>query len=322
MLIPRFWAEAWARQRERNRQITIRRFGWSDVSQDDSQAMAEARANEALQRAIRGEVLVRREAAVAYSGVGLPIREEILETLGRAVVTRNSYGARCLNTPDVLFADVDAEPPSIWWPTLLSTVLAAAGAWWLSPPTRRGVLALVVFLVAYAIFNTVVRAIWGRFQGSEARVRSGRDRIARFVAGHPGWAVRIYRTPSGLRAMATHRRFAPGDPEVRACFDAIRVDKVYAQMCANQQCFRARLTPKPWRMGMKPMTPRAAWPVPPEKRPQREAWVAQYEAASRGYAACRFVEAVGSGAVDIDVETVRRFHDDACRALDERLPIA
>jgi hypothetical protein len=75
-------------------------------------------------------------------------------------------------------------------------------------------------------------------------------------------------------------------------------------------------------MGMKPMTPRATWPVPPEKRPAREAWVAQYEAASRGYAACRFLEAVGSGAVHIDIETVRRFHDDACRALDERLPIA
>src|SRR5690349_7262445 len=102
MLIPRFWAEARARHRERTRQITIRRFGWSDASQDEAQAMAEARANEALQRAIRGEILIRREASVAYGGVGLPIREEILEIVGRNVVTRNSYGARCLNTPDVL----------------------------------------------------------------------------------------------------------------------------------------------------------------------------------------------------------------------------
>ena len=321
MLIPRFWAEARVRHRERTRQITIRRFGWSDVSQDEAQVMAEARANEALQRAIRGEVLVRRERAVAYSGVGLPIREEILETFGRFVVTRNSYGARCLNTPDVLIADLDSELPSVGWPILLSTVLATGGAWWLSPP-RRGLPALVVFLVAYAILNVVVNAIWRRFQGQDARVRAGRQRIARFVASHAGWAVRVYRTPSGLRAMATHRLFTPDDPEVRAFFDAVHVDKVYAQMCANQQCFRARLTPKPWRIGLKQMTPRSAWPVPPEKRAERDAWIAQYEAASRGYAACRLLEAVGSGTVHIDVENVRRVHDDTCRALDERLPIA
>ena len=322
MLIPRFWAEARARHRERTRQITIRRFGWSDASQDEAQAMAEARANEALQRAIRGEILIRREASVAYSGVGLPIREEILETFGRNVVTRNSYGARCLNTPDVLFADVDAEQTSTPWLIVVTLALALAT----TVVFARGYslkAALGVFLFAFTIFTLVGLAIERRIRNPEAPARAARARIARFVAAHPGWAVRIYRTPSGLRAMATHRLFAPDDPEVKAFFDAIDVDKVYAQMCANQQCFRARLTPKPWRIGMKHIKPRTTtWPVPTEKRPARDAWIAQYEAKSRGYAACRSLEAVGSGAVHIDVETVRRFHDVACRALDESLPIA
>ena len=61
----RFGVAARARQRDGNRQITIRRFGWSDVSQDEAQAMADARTSEALQRAIRGEVLIRRERATA-----------------------------------------------------------------------------------------------------------------------------------------------------------------------------------------------------------------------------------------------------------------
>ena len=91
MLIPQFWAEARARHRERNRQITIRRFGWSTESQADAQAMAETRAAEALQRVIRGERLIRREPSVPYGGaVGLPIREEIIERVGRVVITRNS----------------------------------------------------------------------------------------------------------------------------------------------------------------------------------------------------------------------------------------
>ncbi len=106
-------------------------------------------------------------------------------------------------------------------------------------------------------------------------------------------------------------------------FDAVGVDPVYARMCLNQQCFRARLTPKPWRIGIAAhMKPRpGVWPVAPERRPVRDAWIANYEAASRGYAACRFLDAVGTGAVHIDIERVRRLHDDASKALQD-LPIA
>ena len=117
MLIPEFWAEARVRHRGtdargRNRQWTVRRFGWSQFSQADAEAMAQQRADAALQRIMAGESLPRREAKVPYNSAdGLPIREEVLERLEHgAVVTRNSYGAHCLNTPDVLFADLDFEP--------------------------------------------------------------------------------------------------------------------------------------------------------------------------------------------------------------------
>jgi hypothetical protein len=326
MLIPQYWAEARARHRQGNRQITIRRFGWSDISQNDAYAMAEARATEALRRAISGERLTRREPRVAYNGAdGLPIREEIVERFGQVVITRNSYGARCLNTPNVLFADVDVAAPSPIWLAVLSTLVAAAAGVAVYQRFASYVAALVVFGVGYTIINAMAHLVYNRLdQHGDRRVRRARERIARFVDAHPGWAVRIYRTPSGLRAMATHRLFTPGDPVVREFFAAIGVDPVYARMCENQQCFRARLSPKPWRIGVtKHIKPRrGAWPVPPETRPAREAWIAAYETASRGYATCRFLEAVGSGAVNIDAEIVRRFHDDACRALDERLPLA
>jgi hypothetical protein len=326
MIVPAYWAESRVRHRERERQVTVRRFGWSDVSQDDAQAMADARAREALQRVLAGETLPRREPRVGYNGAaGVPIREEIVERFGQAIVTRNSYGARCLNTPNVLFADVDTDAPfPEWLVTVIGVAAIGVGAtlWWMGKSTVVSLIAVVaVFFVVAAIALAAHRAAIG---GPERRVRAARRRIARFVASHPGWAVRVYRTPSGLRAMATHQTFTPDDPAVKAFFAAIRVDKVYAQMCANQQCFRARLSPKPWRIGMKShMRPRpGVWPVAPDKRPMREAWIAEYEAKARGFAACRFVEAVGTGALQIDVETVRRVHDDACRALDERLPLA
>jgi len=36
----------------------------------------------------------------------VPIREEIVSRHGDTIITRNSYGARCLNTPNALFADI------------------------------------------------------------------------------------------------------------------------------------------------------------------------------------------------------------------------
>ena len=130
MIVPTYWAESRLRRRTHARQVTVRRFGWSDVSQADAQANADERAQEALDRLRSGEKLPRREPKVAYNGaIGVPIREEIVERHGETVVTRNSYGALCLNTPNVLFADVDfATGPGCgyaFW--LLVALLAGAG---------------------------------------------------------------------------------------------------------------------------------------------------------------------------------------------------
>lgn len=327
MIVPAFWAEGRAQVRHQDRQVTVRRFGWSDASQAEAQAMADTRAAEALQRIVRGETLVRREPKVPYNGAaGVPIREEIVERYGQLVITRNSYGARCLNTPDVLFADVDADTP---FPEWLVQVIAFATMgvgvyfWWTGRSGGFAALAWVLTFFLVASVTYLVRRIAAGRAALDHKVASARRRVARWVAAHPGWAVRTYRTPSGLRVMATHQRFSPNDPIVRAFFDAIGVDRVYARMCANQQCFRARLTPKPWRIGIDAhMKPRpGVWPVNPERRAERDAWIARYEVMSRSHAACRFLESVGTGTVHIDIETVRRLHDDESKALQE-LPIA
>src|ERR1051325_3351768 len=114
MLIPKFWAEGRVQGRTPEQQVTVRRFGWSDESQANAQAMADARAHEALARLLRGEKLPRRELKRAYNGSeGGPIREEIGAGYADTRLTRNSYGAVCLNTPNVLFADIDfTDQPS------------------------------------------------------------------------------------------------------------------------------------------------------------------------------------------------------------------
>jgi len=74
-----------------DRQITARRFGWSDSSQKDAQRRAEERVQEAFEKLARGEKLTHRENKVRNNGAdGVPIREEIVDRLDDIVVTRNS----------------------------------------------------------------------------------------------------------------------------------------------------------------------------------------------------------------------------------------
>ena len=115
MIVPDYWAEAKRRHRTRERQTTVLRYGWSVSSLAEAQQMADQRADDALARILAGERLDRRELKVAYNGAdGMPIREEVLERFGRHVVTRNAYGAHCLNTPVGLFADIPPRRQRGW----------------------------------------------------------------------------------------------------------------------------------------------------------------------------------------------------------------
>ena len=96
MIVPSFWAEARAQYRRKGKQITIRRFGWSDASEEAAQHNAQAHVDEALARAVSGGPLLRRERKVPYNGGnGLPIREEVIARFDETVipVTRTARAA-------------------------------------------------------------------------------------------------------------------------------------------------------------------------------------------------------------------------------------
>ena len=58
MIIPNHWAESRQQQKIDGRQWTIRRFGWSDRSMEEAQAMADQRVAEALKRVVAGETIL------------------------------------------------------------------------------------------------------------------------------------------------------------------------------------------------------------------------------------------------------------------------
>lgn len=326
MIVPDHWAQASLRERHRGRQVTVHRFGWSTTSLADAQAMAQSRAAEAMRRILAGEALDRRERKTAYNGAfGVPIREEVLARHGEEVITRNAYGARCLNTPAALIADIDFMPAgrartAVATGVVLTALGALAGIALQSRGLAIGALILAL-LLAVPVSAALQRLLTAARGGPE---RAARRRIDRFLAMHPAWGLRLYRTPAGLRAIATHRRFDPADPEVAGFFSAIGADPLYVRMCMHQRCFRARLSAKPWRIGIAGhLRPRpGVWPVRPEQLDQRHQWVAAYEPVAARFAACHHVATLGSGAVHADVQGVIALHDRESRALRHELPLA
>jgi hypothetical protein len=325
MIVPQHWAEAIRRERIDGRQVTVRRFGWSDRDRDEAQTLAESRATEALERLRRGEVTPRREPRVPYNGAeGVPIREEIVRRVGEVVITRNSYGALCLNVADVLFADVDFERPgSPVAGCVLGLVLAPLCSWWgLGVAGRQGaVVGFVLGAVVGFAIPKLLRHLAVRLRGGAERVAI--RRVERLVRRHPDWRLELYRTPAGLRVLCTHGTFDPTGAETEEVFRTLDADPLYRRMCVRQRCFRARLSAKPWRIGIPGhLRPRpGVWPVDAGRLEQRRAWLADYDRRAAAFAACRHLRTLGEGAEHPRAAQVRALHDPLSRA-HEALPIA
>lgn len=200
------------------------------------------------------------------------------------------------------------------------SVMAAAGKSLGSLLAAAAAGVLLTLVSSLPIANRIHQIVVQARGGPEAVARAN---ILRFMSTRPDWLVHVYRTPAGLRLLATHRLFDPLEAEVAECFQALVADPVYAAMCLNQHCFRARVSAKPWRIGIGDhIRPRpGTWPVSPERLPQRRAWLERYDRAAAGFAACRFIESIGKGASDPAAQAVKQSHDELSRA-HSTLPIA
>jgi hypothetical protein len=306
MFIPEYWAEASRIVDNGKRRLTLRRFGWSNEDQEAAQLHANQRLDEAVANWELDPSILRRERKVAYNGSdGVPIREEVIDSNEHYVITRNTYGALCLNTQNVLIADVDQTEPNNFLGCLFATVLlnVALVAW----IGRFYLFAAALFAIALAA-TFLMRS--NRNYGSKRSRAKHLQSFENFSINNPSWGLRVYETPLGFRLIATHGTFDPQSSEVTRFFRAIEADRVYERMCQRQNCFRARLTAKPWRCGIKDhMFPRAVWPIKEEHATFRQAWIERYQAVASGCAACRFVRKLGFDAVAPGIDAVVSTHD-------------
>lgn len=321
MIVPEFWAEAKRSCTLNKRTITVKRFGWSDIDQHAAQLLADQRLEQAVADLQSGKKISRQERKTAYNGAeGVPIREEIIDRAGDAVITRNGYGARCLNVPDVLFGDVDVYDAgagaglqlAIFFALLImsTAIIFFTGAPW-----------FVLFSVV--LTPLIAMQLTGSRNRASELEKTALTKIENFSNANPDWHMRVYKTPMGFRVLVMHAIFQAHSEEVINFFKSIGVDDIYQKMCFNQNCFRARVSAKPWRIGIaEHLRPRpGVWPVNPDKLMQRQAWVKIYEETAEKFAACRFLTEFGSGKNHPKAEQIRALHDDLCKSLTD-LPIA
>jgi hypothetical protein len=138
------------------------------------------------------------------------------------------------------------------------------------------------------------------------------DQAESWIGQNRGWGWRVYRTRAGLRLLATHALFAPEAPATEQVFEMMTADPLYRRLCKTQKCFRARLTPKPWRCGVD--KPPGRWPWPDAKAEKRfETWESGYLRACGDYATCALVTTMGGQTIDPTVQLILEVHDSTTR---------
>jgi hypothetical protein len=250
---------------------------WSANSVAEAQSLADQAAQQLADRFAHGDFPPKHGGYYPNRPFREPVIQEIKNDAGEraALITRNSYGCLVLNTARAMFVDVDLPEPK-------------------SP-------GLIQRLFGKSSTTPVVTE-------SSALVK-----VEDWIRNYPEWGWRIYRTRAGLRLLATHALFDPETAASDGAFEALGADPLYRQLCRTQKCFRARLTPKPWRCGVRQKPER--WPfldARAEKHFQK--WEAQYQSYSFNWATCELVKKVGHDAVHPAVQPILKLHDEMTKA--------
>lgn len=280
MRVARYWAyaETSATAPDGER---VHRSLWrgSDLSEADAKAAAD-RALADVAATVRAGT-AKDWYAYAESTRPEPLVDEVMSADGTraAAVTINRYGATILNTARVPFVDVDL----------------------VRNRTGGGL---------------------GRFFGKKPPAPDpAAEQIAKletWVGERSGRAARVYRTAAGLRYLLPATELDPASDETRSLLERLGTDPRYTNLCRVQRCYRARLSPKPWRLGV--------GGPPGHIKYGRDAaqfaeWDEAYREASMRHAVCDLLTTIGAAPPTDDAARVLDLHD-AATGVGSGLPLA
>jgi hypothetical protein len=257
---------------------------WSFNSAAEAQSLADRAAQQLADRFRGGDFPPKHRGYYPNRPFREPVLQEIKNNAGElaAVITRNSYGCLVLNTARVMFVDVDLPEPK------------PAG---------------------------LFKKLFGKSDATPVVTQdSAIAKVENWTRNNPDCGWRIYRTRAGLRLLATHALFDPEATASDGVFDALGADPLYRQLCKAQKCYRARLTPKPWRCGIRRKPERWPWlDARAEKNFQK--WEAQYQSYSFNWATCGFIKQIGNENVHPGVQPILKIHDEMTR-VESKLELA
>lgn len=121
---------------------------------------------------------------------------------------------------------------------------------------------------------------------------------------YQAYGFRVYETYKGIRVIVLGSTFDAKAAATQRMMQDFNCDALYAFMCEKQDCFRARLTPKPARMKLR--RHKVQFPRSDAEEAEFRAWLREYEAVSQNYSVCKFIEQVGSG----NATEAVRLHDE------------
>lgn len=136
----------------------------------------------------------------------------------------------------------------------------------------------------------------------------------------PSLSFRIYRTKAGLRVFESSRLWDintnSNGVDLLRCVGS---DIVYWSLCKRQKCFRARLTAKPWRIGLSRMN--FKYPGAQESV-LFKGFCEKYDKLSKGFRAAYFFKSIGSGCVNEEASLLIKKHDNNAQSEKNELELA
>ena len=296
--------------------------GSSDVSLEDARRDARRRMDALV--AAGGPEQEHDSGLEYYPSRRLP--EELLEEVRGedgtliAAITRNRYGAAVLNTDALLISDIDLPQGSPGRarsgagragkrPGLLSRLFGGAKADAASEGSPSEAAADGASDGDHDAAD-LPDELGGQGAGERGRVHAELlTSIRDFGARHPELGVRAYRTRNGFRLLVSGADAHPASERARALMTEVRSDRLYMLLCRVHDTYRARLTPKPWRVDVAPF---ASLPTRTATDAAHQDWVRRYRDASAQVAVCRLLEVTGP-APSAEEQRIIDLHDRATR---------
>lgn len=134
------------------------------------------------------------------------------------------------------------------------------------------------------------------------------EKIENYQKNNSALTIKVYETFAGLRFVITNAIYNSEDASVIKMFADLDVDPLYANLCKRQKCFRARLTPKPWRIGLD--RPGSRFPRSRDlKQNEFNLWLKSYTQASSQWTTVKLLKTFGSHKIHSDVQRVLEVHD-------------